>query len=287
MSGSAKSRATGRRLEALLGPVAALLLGAASAFFCFAMPAAIIARLIAIFGLPPAVTDIRLLLAGGFGIVVALATWLIFVGLDRLGQSTVRSVDAEKGEAFEELAPILRRADAHPDAPPRRPIFAGTDLGTPLDLIDPLPAEWPELGRQSSIDSAEYEPLDFLANGATRSGNMPAPRPPVAERIVTAVDALVPADPPPVRAPEAIATPAERVAEPVVSVPPPLSIDPAAPAPTLAALMGRLEAGLARKALALTGDEVNVTPLRREIRPIGGSLRAAVDELQQRTAARR
>lgn len=29
-------------------------------------------------------------------------------------------------------APILRRADAHPDAPARRPLFANTDLGTPF-----------------------------------------------------------------------------------------------------------------------------------------------------------
>lgn len=29
-------------------------------------------------------------------------------------------------------APVLRRADAHPDAPARRPLFANTDLGTPF-----------------------------------------------------------------------------------------------------------------------------------------------------------
>jgi hypothetical protein len=35
--------------------------------------------------------------------------------------------------------PVLRRADAHPDAPPRRPLFATQDLGTPfLDVRAPV-----------------------------------------------------------------------------------------------------------------------------------------------------
>ncbi|WP_299420082.1 hypothetical protein [Sphingomonas bacterium] len=32
----------------------------------------------------------------------------------------------------EDGVPVLRRADAHPDAPPRRPVFANRDLGTPF-----------------------------------------------------------------------------------------------------------------------------------------------------------
>lgn len=34
--------------------------------------------------------------------------------------------------AAEDGVPVLRRADAHPDAPPRRPVFANSDLGTPF-----------------------------------------------------------------------------------------------------------------------------------------------------------
>lgn len=42
--------------------------------------------------------------------------------------------------AAEDGVPVLRRADAHPDAPPRRPVFANSDLGTPfLDVkADPI-----------------------------------------------------------------------------------------------------------------------------------------------------
>lgn len=43
----------------------------------------------------------------------------------------------------EDGVPVLRRADAHPDAPPRRPVFANSDLGTPfLDVkAEPIVAE--------------------------------------------------------------------------------------------------------------------------------------------------
>lgn len=43
----------------------------------------------------------------------------------------------------EDGVPVLRRADAHPDAPPRRPVFANSDLGTPfLDVkADPIVEE--------------------------------------------------------------------------------------------------------------------------------------------------
>jgi len=42
--------------------------------------------------------------------------------------------------ATEDGVPILRRADAHPDAPPRRPVFANSDLGTPFLEVKAEPA---------------------------------------------------------------------------------------------------------------------------------------------------
>lgn len=42
-----------------------------------------------------------------------------------------RAMSIRRGAA-EDGVPILRRADAHPDAPPRRPVFANRDLGTPF-----------------------------------------------------------------------------------------------------------------------------------------------------------
>jgi hypothetical protein len=40
--------------------------------------------------------------------------------------------------------PVLRRADAHPDAPPRRPVFANSDLGTPFLDVKAEPVPVPE-----------------------------------------------------------------------------------------------------------------------------------------------
>jgi hypothetical protein len=266
MSGIAKGMSVGRpsaigRIERLLGPSAAALLGAASAFFCFAMPAALVSGLVGALGLPPAVAESRLALAICLGLAVAAATWFGFAALDRAGRPHASSFGALEGEA--DLAPVLRRADAHPDAPPRRPIFAGSDLGTPLDLIDPLPADW-------------SEPRHSVAPVA-------APAIEYAEFQAVAPEPFAPR---PARAPVAAVAPAVR-ADPPAPAAPTAALAPAAPVPTLAAMMARLEAGLVRKSLALAGAEANVTALKREIRPIGGTLRAAVDELQERTAARR
>jgi hypothetical protein len=52
--------------------------------------------------------------------------WLLLTGRDRVGRRRTEIVPEP-----EWLAPRVRRADAHPDAPLRRPIFAGSDLGEP------------------------------------------------------------------------------------------------------------------------------------------------------------
>jgi hypothetical protein len=63
--------------------------------------------------------------------------------------------------------------------------------------------------------------------------------------------------------------------------------EPSPPRPSLTAMMLRLETGLMRKSLAMAGADANVTALKREIRPIAGSLRAAADELHERAVALR
>ena len=66
----------------------------------------------------------RMALAAVAGIVAALAVVAAIV---------VRRWIAGRIDEFEpaEEAPALRRHDSHPDAPPRRPIFAVADLGLP------------------------------------------------------------------------------------------------------------------------------------------------------------
>ena len=93
--------------------------GVASMLTAAAPPLGLTARL--------AVAFFASALAGGI-------TWLglrLVVGARAL---VIRHGEGEDG------VPVLRRADAHPDAPARRPVFANSDLGTPfLDVkAEPL-----------------------------------------------------------------------------------------------------------------------------------------------------
>lgn len=106
---------------------------------------------------PPLGGTARMMIAAGAFIGVALAVGVLMTILTQLvGRKPRRAADPDPAPEFltfagyEGEAPALRRADAHPDAPPRRPIFAGADLGTPFqdiraktdaideDLIEPL-----------------------------------------------------------------------------------------------------------------------------------------------------
>ncbi|UYY59803.1 hypothetical protein [Sphingomonas sp. S2-65] len=84
--------------------------------------------------------------AGGFfGIVAGLTLFVLFGTKDVDVGSPSRA--AQPGAT---RAPVLRRADAHPDAPPRPPLMAARDLGTPFlevgagDIPKPLPLTPPK-----------------------------------------------------------------------------------------------------------------------------------------------
>jgi hypothetical protein len=115
------------RLSASPGRIVAALAAAAIALPVAALPAAWLDPLVATIGLPPVGVTGRTLLALSVGIVVAAVGYLA---------ATVRR-DSVGGDVD---APVLRRADAHPDAPSRRPIRASEDLGPPLPIAVPPPA---------------------------------------------------------------------------------------------------------------------------------------------------
>ena len=83
-----------------------------------------------------------LLCGGGVGLIAWFALFLA------LGARTI--VVQRAGGAGE--APVLRRADAHPDAPARRPLFANTDLGTPFLDVRARPVHVPV-----HVDAAQME----------------------------------------------------------------------------------------------------------------------------------
>lgn len=80
---------------------------------------------------PPLGLTARAGLALGAGGFIAVVTWLaLFVLLGMRGISL-----SARRAAFgtdEVTAPVVRRADAHPDAPPRPPLLATRDLGDPF-----------------------------------------------------------------------------------------------------------------------------------------------------------
>lgn len=159
-----KTQAEWPRGSALDTPMAALA-GGSAGFFMFAMPPALFERLIGATGLPgviaaaqpPLGATARLGVVGLVALAVFALTWFVLRSLDKK--------PAAAGTPFEASndPPRLRRADMHPDAPSRRPVLAGTDLGVPLDSIP--------VGRGEPVDVSEIENVDFEAEW-----ERPAPR---------------------------------------------------------------------------------------------------------------
>jgi hypothetical protein len=126
-----------KRNTSMLDIAMAALAGASVAFAVFALPDWRFHQAVALSGLPlilpaaqpPLGETARLLVAavaGGFAFCFA---WLV---LRAVGKKP--AAPKKRFEPVEiDVVPTLRRADAHPDAPARRPIFAGLDLGEPIE----------------------------------------------------------------------------------------------------------------------------------------------------------
>ena len=151
----------------------ALLMAAAIAFLMFAMPARIMAQLLEVAGLSGLVPAVpagvgavtRTIVAAGFAGLGGGAVWLLFHMLDDPRAPRTQGADSQDGDVAIDLfasraslqpvqeAPLLRRKDVHPDAPARRPLFAASDLGAPMD-------EQPAPPRRAPIftETPEVEP---------------------------------------------------------------------------------------------------------------------------------
>ncbi len=126
----------GQSLNLFMAGLAALSL----AFFTYAMPDGLFSSLIARSGLPnliaaaepPLGMKARGAVIAAVAILIFAAVLLLFRAIDRI---SARPATA-KAEPAEAEAPRLRRADAHPDAPARRPLLAGRDLGDYVEQDD-------------------------------------------------------------------------------------------------------------------------------------------------------
>ncbi|HEX8241239.1 MAG TPA: hypothetical protein VF574_16005 [Allosphingosinicella sp.] len=262
-----------RGFDAGLAALAALSAG----FVVFAMPEPLFAGLVETSRLPefvaaarpPLGDTARFAAVGAAALLTFAAVWLLLAAVGRVPAGR----KAEAGPEAE--APRLRRADAHPDAPARRPLLA-RDLGEPLDLEDF--AEVPEVPAPAE---AEYRPLPaFLV-----------PQQPEAEPVAEAEPDYHEPEPQPTdhqpewNPPESQWRGAEPEAEPL-----PIS-ELAAQLPEaeeeesdqpLSQLVNRIEFGLARKRQALPAADLS-PPEEPSIEQekVGHRLRSAINDLQK------
>lgn len=151
-----------KRSSSALDPMMAGFAAGAAAFIIYAMPQARFDEAVSLSGLPmilsaaqpPLGTTARFAAMAAAGIGSFVLVWLVLRALSKPApKPKLRSGPVE----IEMAPPRLRRADAHPDAPSRRPILAGVDLGRPFD-------EMP-VGEHDSFDQfpgEEDQPLDAL-----------------------------------------------------------------------------------------------------------------------------
>ncbi|KRC78949.1 hypothetical protein [Sphingomonas sp. Root241] len=124
-----------------IAPMIAGVLGGAVALGALIVPMPALEGLVMGSGLPAVIAaaepplgfTARFIMAFGAGASTALFSWFALFVL--LGSRTVTIGDGEEIDPDAVLTPVLRRADAHPDAPPRPPLLATRDLGRPFDAF--------------------------------------------------------------------------------------------------------------------------------------------------------
>lgn len=136
-----------QRLNLPVAPFVAAVIGGVVALVFAIIPAESLEQLVIDSGIaavvpatqPPLGVTARAVLILAAGIGSALVAWFalfLLIG----GRAIVVQKTGAAGD--EEAAPVLRRADAHPDAPARRPLSATRELGTPfLEVRANRPAE--------------------------------------------------------------------------------------------------------------------------------------------------
>lgn len=248
----------GRAFDAGLAAFAA----AAAGFVAFAMPDPVFSGLVETSRLPEIVAAARPPLGdtARFAAVAAAilgtfaAVWALMAALGR--------APARREDSPEEViqVPRQRRADAHPDAPPRPPLLA-RDLGEPLELdeLAPEPAE------ATPFEEAEHRPLPgFLIP------QEPEPEP-VAEAEPAEAEAAPEAEPEPETEDLPIGELAARLPEAEEESGEPLS-----------QLVNRIEFGLSRKRQALpAADLPQAEPEPVDQDKVGHRLRSAINDLQK------
>jgi hypothetical protein len=253
-------------------------------FLAFAMPENVFSRLIVASRIPqflasaqpPLGLKARLVVVALVAIVAYAFVWSMLRALDKI--TTPAEVEAEEDGEPEYEAPRLRRADAHPDAPSRRPLLAGSELGEPAELDEyEIPAEAAQPWLSEEVAPA-FEPAPiFPSRRRSTPGFLvpqdeaPEPEPIAASAPADPTEAAEPAEAPePVRAPEEARHSAPIPAAAMLSPADAFSADDGEDSEddsdaeidddTLSKLMNRFENGLSRKQQALPADRADFEP---------------------------
>jgi hypothetical protein len=222
------------RLVLPVAPAFAILLAALGGLMFLLMPSAVLEDLVVDSGIaslvtaaqPPLGITAHFAIAFLVALVVGSVSWF---GLFLLIGTRIVMIG---GNAREDGVPILRRADAHPDAPPRRPVFANRDLGTPfLEVTADTPPPMSAADAMAFVPRVIEErpiPVDLDTPLATYRSPLdpplPVPDPLPLGRIAE-----------PVAAPSPIRAEAPAPEPIVVADPRPVRIDPVSPAIALPA----------------------------------------------------
>jgi hypothetical protein len=250
------------------------------------MPTAMLESLVMASGLPavlnaaapPLGMTARLAIAAGAGGLVAIFSWLVlFLVFGTRGVSVGKEEEAVEPDAVP--TPVLRRADAHPDAPPRPPLLATRDLGTPfLEVTAKAPAEAePDEDRVETLSEPELEPEPLPIAETLEEQDLPLdleqPLAAFDPQAIPQVPMPSPVTLPPLRRVERPAvfdtserfetfelTPIRRTPPPPRLTPAPRQREEAITRPeteaTIHALLDRLEKGVVKRGLAAAGDHL-------------------------------
>lgn len=137
--------------------IIALMFGAMAAILVFVLPQWRFDKLLNLIGInrffpgvsPPYLMNARLAATAAGALFTCSMTWPVLRFIEPLmGKKSTkkpgqRTVAADKRRESVSHAPVsrVRTTDYHPDAPPRRPIFAETELGAPLMSDDALASD--------------------------------------------------------------------------------------------------------------------------------------------------